>query len=141
MTLEAAMEDLRYCIQRHIAPSERSLKTVYDNIVELKDKSAHQNRKIKQLESWLSPITDPRVKWNSVTANPPVAYQVEWWQETKDTVLLLYSKAHWFVCGWYLGADKDGNHQFEVDESLYGGDELLEDVTHWMPIPELPKGE
>lgn len=140
MTLEAAMEDLRYCIQKRIAPNVYSLKTVYDSIRKLAEESEHKDRKIKILESWVSPITDPRAKWNSVSANPPIAYQVEWMHETEDTVLLLYSKELGATCGWYVGAE-NGEHMFERCESEYPSDEILTDVTYWIPLPELPKGE
>lgn len=59
----------------------------------------------------------------------------------KTKPVLLYSPKGGFYVGWYFGEDYRGKHIFTNRTSKDSLQYITTKVTHWMPLPEPPKGE
>lgn len=141
ITVESALFDLRYCQNRGIAPNPDSLKKIADVLDDTLRDNQVKTEKITSLRGKLDIASNLIGRWISIRDRQPK--KVECFHECDifDQVVI-YSKSKGVYTAWYRGTDPDDgeHHMFDVD-GVYGGDDRLCDVTHWMPLPELPEGD
>ena len=91
---------------------------------------------ISDIEDFPAADVEPKQSWIPVTERLPEdgTYLITWKNHTAQG-----------VCMAYYGYYQDGLHRsskpdfYRYDNEW--GDVTFDDVTHWMPIPEPPKGE
>jgi len=81
---------------------------------------------------------EPKQRWIPVTERLPKPVSLQTRRKTKP--VSLYSPKGGFYVGWYFGEDYRGHHLFANRTSKDSLQYITTKVTHWMPLPEPPKG-